>query len=68
MKQFRTIIAAAVAAFLLFPHASDAQEKAGIVAHRGFWNCEEAGYARFYSFCQSAKLQKYLNLQNLVQM
>ncbi len=23
-----------------------AQEKTGIVAHRGFWNCEEAGYAK----------------------
>ncbi len=23
-----------------------AQEKTGIAAHRGFWNCEEAGYAK----------------------
>ena len=22
------------------------RNKMGIVAHRGFWNCEEAGYAR----------------------
>ncbi len=25
---------------------SGAQAKTGIVAHRGFWNCEEAGYAK----------------------
>ena len=46
MKRFRTIITAAIAALLLIPAAADAQEKAGIVAHRGFWNCEEAGYAK----------------------
>ncbi len=26
--------------------ASSGQTKTGIVAHRGFWNCEEAGYAK----------------------
>ncbi|MBR5013762.1 MAG: glycerophosphodiester phosphodiesterase [Bacteroidales bacterium] len=46
MRRFRTIITAAIAAFLLIPAAADAQGKAGIVAHRGFWNCEEAGYAK----------------------
>ena len=26
--------------------SAHAQHKTGIVAHRGFWNCEEAGYAK----------------------
>ena len=46
MKLFRTMMTAALAAILLFPTAAEAQKKAGIVAHRGFWNCEKAGYAK----------------------
>ena len=37
-------------ALMLFPFISNAQntkyEGTGIVAHRGFWNCEEAGYSK----------------------
>ncbi len=49
------IIAAAFAALAFFgmvscagpsEGASDEQQTIGIVAHRGYWNCEEAGYAR----------------------
>lgn len=35
-----------LAGALLLPFSADAQKKAGIVAHRGFWNCDEAGYAK----------------------
>lgn len=31
---------------VMLPLSAEAQKKAGIVAHRGFWNCEEAGYAK----------------------
>lgn len=37
----------ALIAVALFCTNADAQKKeCGIVAHRGFWNCEEAGYAK----------------------
>lgn len=42
MRKFITILSAA----LCMISAADAQTKTGIVAHRGFWNCEEAGYAK----------------------
>lgn len=35
-----------VAGFFLSQTDVYAQKKCGIVAHRGFWNCEEAGYAK----------------------
>jgi glycerophosphoryl diester phosphodiesterase len=39
---------AAIAALSCFAPKAEAQRprQAGIVAHRGFWNCEEAGYAK----------------------
>ena len=37
---------AAIIAALFFSHSAFAQKQCGIVAHRGFWNCEEAGYAK----------------------
>ena len=43
LKMFTTAILAGI---LFFPLAADAQKQTGIVAHRGFWNCEEAGYAK----------------------
>lgn len=50
MKRFTQIMALALAALILVPAAAQAQkknkEKVGIVAHRGFWNCDEAGYAK----------------------
>lgn len=48
MKLLTKIVAAAFAAFTLLPCVAQAQGKGkvGIVAHRGFWNCDEAGYAR----------------------
>ena len=45
MDKIRKIIMA-ISASLCFISAADAQTKTGIVAHRGFWNCEEAGYAK----------------------
>ena len=39
LKMFTTAILAGI---LFFPLAADAQKQTGIVAHRGFWNCEEA--------------------------
>ena len=40
-------VMAALFAALLFCTGADARNKeCGIVAHRGFWNCEEAGYAK----------------------
>lgn len=38
-----------LATLIMVPFMADAQKKTdecGIVAHRGFWNCEEAGYAK----------------------
>ena len=50
MKRFTQIMALVLAALVLVPVAAQAQkknkEKVGIVAHRGFWNCDEAGYAK----------------------
>ena len=43
LKMFTTAILAGI---LFFPLAADAQKQTGIVAHRGFWNCDEAGYAK----------------------
>ena len=38
---------AILAAITLFCSSADARKKeCGIVAHRGYWNCEEAGYAK----------------------
>lgn len=40
-------VMAALFAALLFCTGADARNKeCGIVAHRGFWNCDEAGYAK----------------------
>lgn len=38
-------LAAAVAALTICTDADAQKKECGIVAHRGFWNCEEAGYA-----------------------
>ncbi len=40
------LLAAMAAAFFLSEGTASAQKQCGIVAHRGFWNCEEAGYAK----------------------
>ncbi len=45
MKIF-TRIAAITVALLSLASCADEPQKTGIVAHRGFWNCEEAGYAK----------------------
>lgn len=45
MDKIRKIIMA-ISASLCFISAAEAQTQTGIVAHRGFWNCEEAGYAK----------------------
>ncbi len=48
MKKAFYIIMAAIAALSFFAPEAYAQKakQAGIVAHRGFWNCEDAGYAK----------------------
>ena len=46
MNTFKRLCMILTLGFMLMPVAADAQKKAGIVAHRGFWNCEEAGYAK----------------------
>ena len=54
MKTFFRRTAIIMACLMLLPAQADARKKrhmdkdkeTGIVAHRGFWNCEEAGYAR----------------------
>ena len=46
MKTIAKIASLAMACMLALPLGANAQKKAGIVAHRGFWNCEEAGYAK----------------------
>jgi glycerophosphoryl diester phosphodiesterase len=46
MNRLRLITTAILAGIMLFPASVDARKKTGIVAHRGFWNCEEAGYAK----------------------
>ena len=44
MKKF--ILLSAIAAAIFISQSAFAQKQCGIVAHRGFWNCEEAGYAK----------------------
>ena len=39
-------VISALAALLSISAEAYAQKQTGIVAHRGFWNCEEAGYAK----------------------
>ena len=40
------LLSAMIAGMLLSQTGAYAQKQCGIVAHRGFWNCEEAGYAK----------------------
>lgn len=40
------LVISALAALLSIPAEAYAQKQTGIVAHRGFWNCDEAGYAK----------------------
>jgi glycerophosphoryl diester phosphodiesterase len=42
----KIILLSAMIAALFISQAAHAQAQCGIVAHRGFWNCEEAGYAK----------------------
>ena len=49
MKHLTNILTLALAVILMVPSTAFAQknkEKVGIVAHRGFWNCDEAGYSQ----------------------
>ena len=48
MKTFRIIISVLLSALVLMPASVEAKkkQKVGIVAHRGFWNCEAAGYSQ----------------------
>lgn len=46
MRKILNIIVVASAAFLFFTTGAEARKQCGIVAHRGFWNCAEAGYAK----------------------
>ena len=46
MKTIAKIASLAMVCLLAMPLGANAQKKHGIVAHRGFWNCEEAGYAK----------------------
>ena len=48
MRKTIYIIMAAIAALSCAAPEAQAQrpKEAGIVAHRGFWNCDEAGYAK----------------------
>lgn len=47
MKRTIQILMAVLAVMTMFQAALSAQSKEiGIVAHRGFWNCKEAGYAK----------------------
>lgn len=49
MTHIGKFMTAVIAAALLIPtdmNARKENEGTGIVAHRGFWNCEEAGFAR----------------------
>ena len=45
MKRF-ALLTAIAAIFFITQGSVYAQKQCGIVAHRGFWNCEEAGYAK----------------------
>ena len=40
------LVISALAALLSIPAEAYAQKQTGILAHRGFWNCDEAGYAK----------------------
>ena len=40
------LVISTLAALLSIPAEAYAQKQTGIVAHRGFWNCDEAGYAK----------------------
>ena len=40
------LLTAMIATFFLSQGSAYAQKQCAIVAHRGYWNCEEAGYAR----------------------
>lgn len=42
----KILLLSAMIAAIFFSQAAYAQKQCGIVAHRGFWNCEEAGYAK----------------------
>jgi glycerophosphoryl diester phosphodiesterase len=48
MRKTLYIVMAALAALTIFTVEAQAQKsrQTGIVAHRGFWNCDEAGYAK----------------------
>jgi glycerophosphoryl diester phosphodiesterase len=47
MNRFSKFMSVLLVGLMMVPAAAFAQKKAaGIVAHRGFWNCEEAGYAK----------------------
>jgi glycerophosphoryl diester phosphodiesterase len=46
MNTFFKAAAVLTAGLLALSFTAAAQKKAGIVAHRGYWNCEEAGYAK----------------------
>ncbi len=46
MKSFRNIFATAVLAMAILSSCAPEEKGTGIVAHRGFWNCEEAGYSQ----------------------
>ncbi len=46
MKTIFKLSSIIFAVMAIFAIDADAQTKTGIVAHRGFWNCEEAGYAK----------------------
>ena len=42
----KIVLLSAMIAALFLSQSAFAQKQCGIVAHRGFWNCEEAGYAK----------------------
>lgn len=49
MKRIAAIMMLSLAALMIMPAQADAkkkEKKIGIVAHRGFWNCDEAGKAQ----------------------
>ena len=46
MKSLRNIFTTAVLALAVFSSCTPEEEGVGIVAHRGFWNCEEAGFSQ----------------------
>lgn len=46
MNRLQKIAAVLIAGMSIIATTAEAQTKTGIVAHRGFWNCEDAGYAK----------------------